>query len=83
MIDEHAPIETRSLAKYRGAVGTIVQVNVNGVQGCTRIEEFPNVLVNEVYLIPIDDDDDIAFERFMKKLNLHDNNFNPWLQDTE
>jgi hypothetical protein len=81
MIDPQAPVAMRSLKKYLGEVGTIAALNYNNVPGATILEEFPGLRVNEVYLIPLDDAEDEAFDRFMRKLNLNDPTFNPWLTD--
>lgn len=69
--------------KYRGEVGTIDGLNVAeklvGPEYAT-LEEFPGIVFPHMFLIPIDDDHDEAFDRFMKKLDLGNPSFSPWTE---
>ena len=81
-IADDTPTDFEALTRYRGMMGTIKMLNVipdKIGKGATALCEFPGILFPEKYLIPIDDDD--AFDRFMKKLDLGNPSYSPWLED--
>jgi hypothetical protein len=65
-------------ARVRGKRAT-VQGPVPSDPGYYRLNEHKGLIFNERCLIPIDDDDDEAFKRFMSGIDLTP--LNPWLED--
>lgn len=77
------PVHESTLIKYRGEIGTIVELDVEYKRvgrGATALAEYRGILFPADYLIPIDDDHEEAFDRFIKKLDLGNPSYSPWTE---
>lgn len=72
LIAESITMRWRDWLLMRGVRGkrATIKERVASYSRYYRLNEFPGLVFNEYYLIPLDDNDEAAFDRFMNKIDL-------------